>query len=490
MQIDTDSSPNVDNEKGKVSSQGNRQLVAIIAVTAIIGLVLRIMAASDSLWLDELWSMLLVRDLAQPFAVFYAVSHDNNHFLNAFWLALIGPDHDALLIRAPSVLFGVLTVAAAARLGSRSGPYVAFVTALLFAVAYPMVHYGSEARGYGGLILATVVAIDAFERALINPQGRDRILLGIAIGFGTLSHLTMIIPAGILGIVALVHFGRSRDALGAIDPSLALFRPAMIAIFPTAIAMAAGIFVTGHFKIGGTDPFTVSGFMAGFGGISALSLGLPISLWSNLAAIGAVGFIAVLSAVMDRGSSPSRRTLTALNLVIIPLLVFVAHVNNTVYPRYFLFSGVVLLIVVGDFIGRALGKGGAFRAVGAGTLALLILGHGANLTQFFKTGRGNYDVIVSRMTEAGPTVYVSNETFKNGTMVDYYALRREVQLKQTTNVCDDAVAWYVYGDFEHGVLPNELDLDGEGCSRRFVIDVQSDYFGLSGWRWTLYRKIR
>ena len=489
MQIEIDRPAVVDHETQKGSAYNSLQVTGMIALALVVGLLLRIVAARDSLWLDELWSMLLVRNLDQPFAVFYAVSHDNNHFLNAFWLALIGPDHSPLVIRGLSVLFGALTVAAAARLGFRRGPYVAIVTALLFAIAYPMVHYGSEARGYAGLILATVVAIDAFERALVHPEGPDRVLLGIAIGFGTLSHLTMIVPAAILGMVALVHFGRLRGPLGAIDPSLALFRPAMIAILPTAIAMAAGIFLTGHFEIGGTDPFSVSGFVAGFGGLSALTLGLPISDWSSLSAIGIVGVIGTLSAVMDRESPSSRRLLTGLSLVIIPLVVFAAHLNNTVYPRYFLFAGVVLLIVVGDLIGRALAHGGAIRAVGAGILALLILGHGANLARFFETGRGNYDAIVARMAEAGPAVYISNEKFKNGTMVDHYAMKRGVQMNQTNNVCDDAVGWYVYGDFDHSPLPNELVVDGNGCSHRFAMDVQSDYFGLSGWRWTLYRKV-
>lgn len=217
MKIDTTRPATVDEDTKTPSADNSRQVLLLIAVAVAVGLLLRIVAACDNLWLDEIWSLLFVRNLEQPFAVFYAVSHDNNHFLNTFWLALVGPDRSALLIRAPAIVFGALTVAAAARLGYRRGPYVAFVTTLLFAVAYPMVHYGSEARGYAGLILATVIAIDAFERALVNPEGRDRIILGVAIGFGTLSHLTMIMPAAILGMVALVHFARLRGLGGAIN---------------------------------------------------------------------------------------------------------------------------------------------------------------------------------------------------------------------------------------------------------------------------------
>ena len=77
--------------------------------------------AQGDLWLDEAWSLKLVADISSPWAVFWAISHDNNHFLNSFWLSWLGPEAPAWAYRLPSVVFGTLAVPLAAWIGWRRG---------------------------------------------------------------------------------------------------------------------------------------------------------------------------------------------------------------------------------------------------------------------------------------------------------------------------------------------------------------------------------
>ncbi len=178
------------------------------------------------------------------------------------------------------------------------------------ALAYPLVHYGSEARGYGGLILAYLVAVDAFFE-MEAPSRRHRLVLGTAIGVGALFHLTMLAGAAALGLAAVSIFLRAKTApahrriLRAIDRALTMFRPALIALMPALIAVAAGLVLHGRFEVGGITPFTPDRFALGFGGMAGMMLGLPQSLPAWLVCVVVVIGVgmACVSGALDRTRS-------------------------------------------------------------------------------------------------------------------------------------------------------------------------------------------
>ncbi|WP_376704342.1 hypothetical protein RQ479_05220 [Mesorhizobium sp. ISC25] len=133
-------------------------------VIAVTGLVLRLLGARGDLWLDEIWSFALIEPLTSIDQIFWRVNHDNNHFLNSVYLYLIGPDASPLIQRGLSIALGVATIGAAAASAASRGRQAMIATSLLFAVSYPMVHYGSEARGYAGPC-AVHAAFGGFSRA-------------------------------------------------------------------------------------------------------------------------------------------------------------------------------------------------------------------------------------------------------------------------------------------------------------------------------------
>ena len=126
-----------------------------IAAATLVGSLLRIMMARGDLWLDEAWSLKLVAGISSPWAVFWEISHDNNHFLNSLWLAWLGPDEPAWAYRIPALVLGTLAIPLAAVIGWRRGRAGAVVAAWFVALSMPLVIYGSEARGYAGLVAST-----------------------------------------------------------------------------------------------------------------------------------------------------------------------------------------------------------------------------------------------------------------------------------------------------------------------------------------------
>ena len=135
----------------------------VLACLCLLGWALRVAAARGDLWLDEIWSSIIVAHTTSFRDVVVALPYDNNHVLNSLWLKLVGGQAEPMLVRLPAVLFGTLCIPVAARLGERISSTGAFSFAAVVAMGFPFLQFGSEARGYSGLILAMLVALDAIE---------------------------------------------------------------------------------------------------------------------------------------------------------------------------------------------------------------------------------------------------------------------------------------------------------------------------------------
>jgi hypothetical protein len=131
----------------------------VIALLTLVGLALRMAAARGGMWTDEAWSVVFAAQARDPLGIFLRINHDNNHHLNSLWLQAIGMHASSMLARAPAILAGTLTIPAAALLFARRSSAGAIAAAALFAISPIMVTYGSEARGYASMILATIIMI-------------------------------------------------------------------------------------------------------------------------------------------------------------------------------------------------------------------------------------------------------------------------------------------------------------------------------------------
>ena len=213
---------------------------------------IRLVAADGELWLDEIWSLdnlalaMTRTTLADRVALLF---HDNTHPVNTLYLALLGPGAGALATRALSVFAGVAAVAVAAAIGWRRTPLEGLISAGLVAVSYPMVHYSSEARGYGVMLLAALAAVWLMETYLERPGRLTAGALAAVSLIGLASHLTFLAVLAALGAwAAMALYRRNRSAVSTAAGLVVLFGVPLIA------AEAFAIVAWNNWMIGGAPP--------------------------------------------------------------------------------------------------------------------------------------------------------------------------------------------------------------------------------------------
>jgi hypothetical protein len=452
-----------------------------IAALILLALVLRLFGASGDLWLDEIWSLDLVGRLTSIDQVLWRVNHDNNHFLNSAWLYLTGPDASPLVQRALSILFGTATVLVAAAIVADRGRSAQLIAGLLFAISYPIVHYGSEARGYAGLVLFTLVATLCLQRRL---DGRGSALaLAAAILLGFLSHLTMLASVAVLVVWTVwVLLMQGRGPLRAGGGTMWIFLPAFLVVLPLAACIVIGERMFGV-TFGGYTPYSIEAFATGYGGTIRYLFGLPswVPDWLPIVVVFAL-------VAFSAWRWPGRRvSLYVIGIVGLPILMMQARLPNLEFPRYFLVSGTLLLLWAAEMLGRGFDAPGWKRWAAAVVLAAIVAGSGLSLSRFYEAGRGSYASIVERITRDGPAAYASNKEFRARKVVDFFAARkgREARLVEAAEWCAQEPDWLI---FEVRFEPPKPVETAPGCGLSYELLGGTRTWGLSGIAWALYRK--
>jgi uncharacterized membrane protein len=130
----------------------------------------------QSLWADEIFS-LNITDPTAPFRQFWdrllADTHPPIYYLFLRWSSLVFPQSE-ITARAPNVLFGVLTICAAATLpGASLSRSSRVALPLLLAVSPGAVWYAREARSYALLLLLSTLMTVACIRLLRCMRRED-----------------------------------------------------------------------------------------------------------------------------------------------------------------------------------------------------------------------------------------------------------------------------------------------------------------------------
>jgi hypothetical protein len=450
-----------------------------------IGAGLRLAGTRGDLWLDEIWTLALIEPISWVGEIFWGINNDNNHFLNSIYLYAVGADAPVIVQRGLSVVLGTAAIAAAGLVAIRSSRAAALIAMALFAISYPMVHFGSEARGYAGLVLFALLALVCLLHELDRPQPANRFFLGAAIGLGLLAHLTMAATAVVLALWTFWLAWRRTGSLRAAEvETRTIFRPALVWALAIGAVMVFGMLRHG-FTVGGVDPFEPARFVAGYGGLIRLLLGLPEQVpdWACLAGAALAVIAAAIVRRHDRMTS-----LYVGSVILLPAAMFVAHLPNLQFPRYYLFAGAMLLIFLAEWLARAWRRGGAWRAAALLAMLAFACGNAASLRSFFEGERGHYAAAVARMAEHGAFVYGSDHDFRTPLLVDFFARRQGVTAHHASLAewCRTTPQWLL---IENPTTQARADLDvtAPTCALHYRRDALFSAWGLSGWRWALYR---
>ncbi len=463
-----------------------RAFLVAASLIVVLGIALRLIGANGELALDEVWSLKLLQSIGRPDQIFWKINHDNNHFLNSLWLYAIGPGASVLAQRALAIALGAAGIVVAGLWACERGPAACLVTMALFEGCFAMVQYGSEARGYSGLVLFAVAALVLCEKTL-NGEDR-RWWLALACLLGLLCHLNMVFLFVVIGIwVGFIQIRRQSDLMQAGWATIKLLYPAALCTSPLVL----WVVYTLHsrvFTIGMLNPFAADRFTSAYGLLIRAMTGLPgltapafyLLLPSNALAL----------AWLWRRALNGRFSLYVIALVVLPALMFALRLPNTDQPRYFLVSGTAYLLLVGELMGIAFRHGATIRVAGVAVLLVFANQNAGFLQHFFIDGRGHYREAVQAMTTQGPARYGSNDAFRNPLLVDYYA--RQLGASATyipdSEWCAAPPDWYLVYAFSHDAPPATVIAGPATCKQLFDAPSVFPYWGMSGFQWSLYRK--
>jgi hypothetical protein len=460
------------------------------ALIILVGVGLRLIGTRGDLWLDEIWTLVLLEPVTSVGQIIWGINNDNNHFLNSIYLHLVGPDASPVVQRGLSVVLGTAAVVAAGITGIRGGWASALAAMLLFAVSYPMVHYGSEARGYAGLVLFSLVALIFLQRELERPDRLNRHALGAAIGLGLLSHLTMAASAATLATwTAWVTWHRTGNFRDADAVTRTIFRPALAWTTVIAAGILFGALRHG-FNVGGVNRFEPGHVVEGYGGLLRLLLGLPeqVPSWACLAG---AAMAVMIAAYLWRDREDCRGSLYVGSVIGLPAAMFLAHLPNLLFGRYFLFSGAMFLLFVGEALGLAWRKGGILQTTAVVALLAIVAGNAASLRQFFDSGRGHYRDAVAQMAPAGSFTYGSDHNFRIPMLVNFYSRRLHVSARHVRSAdwCRESPDWMVIENPEIQRSRAELTVGAPDCALTYRRRNVFPAWGLSGSPWAIYRRL-
>ncbi len=448
-------------------------LVAGVAL-AVLALVLRLRGAQGDLWLDEIWSLKLIELMRDGRFLIEGLAVDNNHYLNTLYLFLVGPDASPLAYRGLAILLGIATVPAAGYAMRRSGTAGIVAGMVLFAAAYMFVDYGSEARGYAGLILMTLLAVAFVD----EPRSANR--LGIVAVIGFLFQPIMVLSLAILGgWVAWRNWRATGNVRATIGATWQLFMPAVAGLIPLAALIGAAVFRSGEYLVAAKTPFSLANFLEGYAGLYRALLGLPDAI-PDLPIL--LVPIALLVAVYRVNRSP-RVSLGVIALILVPIAVLVMRPPNVQFPRYYLASGVVFLLLLADLFAEAWRRGILWRGFAALLAAGIALGNAAEIGKLFQYGRGDPLPAMRQIAEAGQPVLV---TIRDKVVVEYLGRRYGLQIVPVdrADLCARRPGLMLVSDRD---TPETMTIKQPGCAVPYRRVATTPFWGLSGAPWTLYR---
>ena len=469
---------------------------ALAAIVTVFGAI-RFACLFNDLWLDEIWSLRLVGPLSSPAEILTRLTSDNNHPLNSLWLYLVGPGRAEWTYRLLSWIMGTASVALAGAIARRqilrlhpvesSGLAAAagLCTAALVGGSYFLIHYSSEARGYApavGFCFLAVYALGHARERAASPWG---LVFGLACVLGLLAHLVafQVMLGGLVwSLMALwTTWSNWRDRL------------AHLACWHLAPWLFLAVYYLGfvrYVEIGGGPKLALVEVL---GTLSAFTLGLP----GNFGVIALSIFLAVTIPSLGQIGRRDRALLgffvTA--IFVAPAIGISSSRFVLLYPRYFVVSATLTLLLVGYALARVWNRGGLGRWISLSVLAGFLVGNGIHAARLLRDGRGQYQAALRYVGEhspAGAVTVSSDSDFRNFMVMDYYAKSvgpgHHLQYYPTNQTPPGGLQWvFLHRLDESTPIPPDALHDAEG--RNYQLARTFPHAQLSGFEWYVYRNL-
>lgn len=470
---------------------------AAATLICLLGGWLRWLNGSTEFWMDEIWTWQLSQLAQSPWDVL-KIKHDNNHLLNTLVFYLLGPDQPAMIYRWPTIACGTLAIPTMGAIFWKRDRGCALLLMLLVATNHMLIHYGSEARGYGYLILATASAIWLADRSMAKRAPINDLGFALACVFGFASHSTFVFCFLAIGIWFLHRVGT--------DPHFRTFALGSLircSLIPMIFVAWVYLSFTSQMKIGGG---VGTSFIAAVFNLLTSTFGGDAGGWWQLQWVGMTSMFLVASTMLYLyRKQPNWAVLSLAGLVIAPMLVILLMRPPLIYARYFLVQTLFLLIVASLGLHVMARTRSRYSLVSLTMLTVVVCGNLLASQSLVKLGRGHYREAILLMLQEEqhkpaetlphhavlPEILVGGDYDGRHKMILAFFQRqldpeqriRYVSQEETTERGFD---WMVlhHGDANHH--PEQVTIDAHG--HRYALRRAYPYGGASGWKLYLYQR--
>jgi hypothetical protein len=504
----TDPVPATETPKSDHGTRSESYRVPAI-VCAGAALLLRLGAAADAFWLDEIWTLANAQQMRSLFDVF-TLAHDNNHQLVSLWMYLLG-DVDPLLLRLPSILAGSAAVFFAVRLSRNLPPMAHWFVGTVFSCAYLLVVYSSEARGYGLAVCFALASLDVFKTYVDRPGPKSIAAFSSLVVLGMMSHFGFV--QFYLALV-LWHLWLARHRVSSLVPWH---------VVPASYLLYLYLVIYRRMEIGGGSEQIDSVLVQA----AAWGLGTPVTQVAVTIAVGLALALFVTDQVRLHRAGRSEWVFNVLMVIVVPpVIAWVTQqsqattagggdVGLPIYPRYFLLSLSFLLLSVCRAAHWLYTRNHAVaRVFGVAVVLWLCATSVTRVVPFLQYGRGDYRSVVETMVAKGrlpiplqqdPTApgitYGGDHPFRTNAVIEYYR-RYEGEKRRLLFVHNDAFErdpryapefFLVHRGVHEGAdgrvaFPEAVRVPSRvGAVYRFVQSFR--HHAPSGWTWALYQRV-
>lgn len=475
-----------------MADAGERRLrMALLAVVGVAA-ALRLATALDGLWLDEIWSLHLARQVRTPTDIL-RVHSDNNHPLNTFWLSLAPGGMPDVVYRLPAWLASaavLLLAAAIARrelappgadaAARRAGRAAALIAAGALGFSHLFVHYGPEARGYSLALAFALASYFAAQRGLDRRASGWAILHGLATSLALLAHPLAIHAFAAVLVWSALHLLR-REPLRAAAARFAWWH-AVPLLFTAAYAW----FFLRRLAVAGGPPRPLATILES---AACYATGLPHAAGAlALALVVGSGLVGIVW-LARRGSDAW--AFYAVGIFGAPAALLAGLRPELLFERYFLVNLALWLLLASLLLAPlANARGGRLALAALG--ACYLVGNGARTADLLRVGRGGHAAAVRYVYEhtAGEVIRFGSDPQQRLPIVLGYYAERLPHDKRWEHVGDWRQAgadWLFLHDFE-APRPRQQRLR-DRAGRSYALERTWPYAGLSGWHLFLYRRV-
>jgi hypothetical protein len=398
-----------------LASDSKRLYIAAAVVIVLLAAAIRICGIFNDLWLDEIWSLYLAREISSPVEVFTKIHHDNNHYLTTLYMYLVGPHGNWPGYRIPSLVAGVGAVVVAGLIGRRRNTASAIFAMLLVGFSYVLTLYSSEARGYASAVFFALLSFYLLDRYLETTRWPLGLMSSLTTVCGILSQLVFLDYYAAALVWSAYQLLRSRARW-----KQTILAAVLCHALPVLCCVIIYLVDVRHMQIGGGTATTLS---AACVSVLAWSVGSPLAPYLTALTSTVVLIILVVGLWWLWRKRTDWFMFFLGAILVFPVLLVVVHNSDVLYVRHFII-GMVFFLILCSFLLAELYRQGL---PGQTLCMLLLLGYfaanGRQMACLAQYGRGHpFEAIrfMEEHSDSWPVTIGSDHDFRVGSVVEFY----------------------------------------------------------------------